>query len=66
MWKVLAQEGQIVEKGQIITILEAMKMEINVIAEDRLTGSRIEKVLVSPNDIVQSGKPLVLVRAATQ
>ncbi|KAK8123421.1 urea carboxylase [Apiospora kogelbergensis] len=66
VWKVLAQEGQIVEKGQIITILEAMKMEINVIAEDRLTGSRIEKVLVSPNDIVQSGKPLVLVRAATQ
>lgn len=65
VWKVLAQEGQTVQKGQVVAILEAMKMEINVLADDRLAGSKIEKVLVSPNDIVQSGKPLVLVRTAT-
>ncbi|KAK8022387.1 hypothetical protein PG993_013154 [Apiospora rasikravindrae] len=65
VWKVLAQEGQIIQKGQVVAILEAMKMEINVGADDRLVGAKVEKVLVSPNDIVQSGKPLVLVRIAT-
>ncbi|KAK7937864.1 urea carboxylase [Apiospora aurea] len=65
VWKVLAQEGQVIGKGQVVAILEAMKMEINVGADDRLAGAKVEKVLVSPNDIVQSGKPLVLVRMAT-
>lgn len=62
VWKVLAHEGQVLEKGQVVAILEAMKMEINVAVDDRLAGSRVEKVLVAPTDIVQSGKPLVLVR----
>lgn len=39
-----------------------MKMEINVMVDDRLEGCRVEKILISPNDIVQSGKPLILVR----
>ncbi|KAK8057776.1 hypothetical protein PG996_011713 [Apiospora saccharicola] len=62
VWKLLAEEGQVLEKGQVVAILEAMKMEINVVVDDRLAGSKVEKVLVSPNDIVQSGKPLVLVK----
>ncbi|KAH8787811.1 putative urea amidolyase [Diaporthe sp. PMI_573] len=62
VWKVLVEEGQVLEKGQVATILEAMKMEINVGVDDRFAGSKIEKVLVQPNDIVQSGKPLVLIR----
>ncbi|KAK8076351.1 hypothetical protein PG994_003623 [Apiospora phragmitis] len=66
VWKMLAQEGQTIEKGQVVAILEAMKMEINVAVDDRLAGSTVEKVLVSSNDIVQSGKPLVLVRAAAK
>jgi urea carboxylase len=59
---VLVEEGQVLEKDQVATILEAMKMEINVGIDDRFAGCKIEKVLVRPNDIVQSGKPLVLVR----
>ena len=62
VWKVLVEEGQVLEKGQVATILEAMKMEINVAVDDRFARSKIEKVLIQPNDIVQSGKPLVLVR----
>ncbi|KAK7961073.1 allophanate hydrolase subunit 2-domain-containing protein [Apiospora saccharicola] len=62
VWKLLAEEGQVLEKGQVVAILEAMKMEINVAVDDRLAGSKVEKILVSPNDIVQSGKPLVLVK----
>lgn len=62
VWKVLVEEGEVLRKGQVATILEAMKMEINVLVDDRLEGSRVEKILVAPNDIVQSGKPLILVR----
>ncbi|KUI61832.1 Putative urea carboxylase [Cytospora mali] len=62
VWKVLVEEGHVVQKGQVVAILEAMKMEINVMADDRLEGSKIEKVLVAPNDIVHSGNPLLLVR----
>lgn len=62
VWKVLVEEGQVLEKGQVATILEAMKMEINVLVDDRLEGSKIEKILIAPNDIVQSGKPLILAR----
>lgn len=62
VWKVLVEEGQITEKGQVALILEAMKMEINVVVDDYLDGCKVEKVLIAPNDIVQSGKPLILVR----
>ncbi|KAI3393143.1 hypothetical protein diail_4667 [Diaporthe ilicicola] len=54
VWKVLVEEGQVLERGQVATILEAMKMEINVAVDDRLAGSKVEKVLIQPNDIVQS------------
>lgn len=62
VWKVLVEEGQALEKGQVVVILEAMKMEINVVVDDQMVGRKIEKVLVVPNDIVQNGKPLILVR----
>lgn len=62
VWKVLVEEGQVLEKGQVAVILEAMKMEINVVIDDQMVGRKIEKVLVAPNDIVQNGKPLILVR----
>ncbi|EON98374.1 putative urea protein [Phaeoacremonium minimum UCRPA7] len=65
VWKVLVEEGQLLQKGQTVIILEAMKMEINVNVDDRLDGTKIEKVLIAPNDIVQSGKPLILVRTQT-
>lgn len=65
VWKVLVEEGQVLEQGQVATILEAMKMEINVGVDDRFAGCKVEKVLIQPNDIVQSGKPLVLVRTGS-
>ena len=39
-----------------------MKLEIPVRAEDEMTGWVMEKVLVKPNDVVQAGSPLILLR----
>ncbi|KAH7129878.1 putative urea amidolyase [Dactylonectria estremocensis] len=62
VWKVLVEEGQTLQPNQTTAILEAMKMEINVLVEPNMAGATIVKVLIKPGDGVESGKPLVLVR----
>jgi biotin carboxyl carrier protein len=62
VWKVEIKEGDKIEKEKVVTILEAMKLEIPVRPEDGMTGWVVEKVLVKPNDVVQAGNPLVLLR----
>ena len=63
VWKVEAQEGQVVDKEDVIVaILEAMKLEIPVKTGKDVLGTKIEKLLVKPGDVVEAGKPLVLLR----
>lgn len=62
VWKVLSSEGEVLETGRVAIILEAMKMEITVKAEEQHAGCKIERVLVRPNEDVKAGDPLVLLR----
>jgi urea carboxylase len=62
VWKVEIKEGDKIEKEKVVTILEAMKLEIPARSEDEMTGWVVEKVLVRPNDVVQAGNPLLLLR----
>lgn len=62
VWKVLVKEGDVLKSGQTVIILEAMKMEVNVNVDKHLDGATIEKLVAAPNDLVQSGKPLILAR----
>ncbi|KAA6408635.1 MAG: urea carboxylase [Lasallia pustulata] len=66
VWKIQVKEGDTLEANQIVAILEAMKLEIAVRAEDDLAGSAVEKLLVRPNDSVKAGDPLVLTRTAAK
>lgn len=50
------REGDTVKKGQVLMILEAMKMENNITSP---TDGKITKVLVSKSDSVLEGTPLV-------
>ena len=52
VWKVVATEGDQVEDGDTLVILESMKMEIPVLAEDSGTLARLH---VSEGDVVQEG-----------
>lgn len=61
VWKVVSKEGDMVKRNAVVAILEAMKLEISVRAEEGLTG-KVEKLLVRPGDVVTAGDPLVLVR----
>ncbi|EEA21435.1 hypothetical protein TMatcc_009156 [Talaromyces marneffei ATCC 18224] len=62
VWKVLVQEGDELQAGKIVSILEAMKMEINVLADSHLAGATVAKVLVKPGDSIESGRPVILVK----
>ena len=61
VWKVVAEEGHEIKEGDEVAILEAMKLEISVRAEEGMEGE-LEKLLVRPGDVVNAGDPLVLVR----
>lgn len=62
VWKIQVSEGDEIQKGQVVAILEAMKLEVNVNAEEDMDGTVVEKVLVKPNDVVEAGKALVLLK----
>jgi acetyl-CoA carboxylase biotin carboxyl carrier protein len=52
VWKVVTAEGAQVEEGGTVVILESMKMEIPVLAEDPGTVTRLA---VAEGDVVQEG-----------
>ena len=51
-----------IKAGQTLIILEAMKLEIAVHADPSVDGGIVEKVLIKPNDVIDAGKNLILVR----
>jgi acetyl-CoA carboxylase biotin carboxyl carrier protein len=58
VWKVVAAEGDTVADGDTLVILESMKMEIPVIAEDSGT---LTKLAVSEGDVVQEGDLIAVI-----
>ena len=52
VWKVVTAEGDQVEDGDTLVILESMKMEIPVLAEEAGT---VAKLHVGEGDVVQEG-----------
>ena len=63
VWKVLVKDGDAIEAGQTLLILEAMKMEVHVKADTRFSGHKVERVWTEPSDSVHSGQPLLVLRA---
>lgn len=55
--QVLVREGQHVNQGDTLVMLESMKMEIPVFAE---VGGIVDEVSVSAGDVVQEGDVLVI------
>lgn len=56
------KQGDTISANQVVIILEAMKLEIEVHAETDVEGGVVDKLLVKPNDVVEAGKPIILVR----
>ena len=56
--KVNVQNGQAVKEGQVLVVLEAMKMENEILAPKNGT---VTQVLVSKGTTVDTGAPLVVI-----
>jgi len=55
VWKIEVQEGETIDKGQTLLILESMKMEIAIQAQE---AGKIEKIWVRTGQDVQAGQCL--------
>ncbi len=74
VWKVRVEEGQLVERGEEVVVLEAMKLEIAVrfgevdagtgAGSDKGQGkkAKVEKVLVRQGETVKAGANIALMR----
>ncbi|WP_415645098.1 biotin/lipoyl-binding carrier protein [Stackebrandtia soli] len=58
VWKVVAKKGDTITDADPIVILESMKMEIPVHAED---GGVVSEVAVNEGDVVQEGDLIAVI-----
>lgn len=56
--KILIKEGQAVKKGEVVLVLEAMKMENNITAE---ADGTVSGICVSAGDSVMEGTTLITI-----
>lgn len=58
VWQVDKQVGDLVEEGEVVVVLESMKMEVPV--EAPVAGT-VSEVLCAPGDEVAEGASLMLI-----
>jgi pyruvate carboxylase subunit B len=58
VWELVATPGTVVEEGQTVLILEAMKMEVQVNAP---VSGTVQKINVAKGDMVQTGAELATI-----
>ncbi|MFI9592040.1 biotin/lipoyl-binding carrier protein [Nonomuraea sp. NPDC052265] len=58
VWKVVVREGEVVSEGDTLVILESMKMEIPVLAED---GGVVSQLQVAEGDVIQEGDLIAVI-----
>jgi acetyl-CoA carboxylase biotin carboxyl carrier protein len=58
VWKILVAEGDSIEEGDTLVILESMKMEIPVLAEDQGVVSQLK---VAEGDVIQEGDLIAVI-----
>ena len=59
VWSIAVREGDDVAAGQVLVVVESMKMEISVYAPN---AGRVERLLCTEGQAVHAGQPLVLMR----
>jgi acetyl-CoA/propionyl-CoA carboxylase biotin carboxyl carrier protein len=63
MWKIVVEEGAAVEEGQLICIIEAMKMENEIVAHKAGTVSKLH---IAEGDPITAGAPIADITSAAE
>ncbi|MER7504026.1 biotin/lipoyl-binding carrier protein [Nonomuraea pusilla] len=58
VWKIVVSEGDQVSEGDTLVILESMKMEIPVLAED---DGVVAQIKVAEGDVIQEGDVIAVI-----
>jgi acetyl-CoA carboxylase biotin carboxyl carrier protein len=58
VWKIVASEGDNISEGDTLVILESMKMEIPVLAED---SGVLTQLKVAEGDVIQEGDLIAVI-----
>ncbi len=58
VWKVEVAEGDTVEDGDTLVILESMKMEIPVVTE---SAGKVTQLAVAEGDVIQEGDLIAII-----
>ncbi len=58
VWKVVVREGDTVEDGDTLVILESMKMEIPVVTE---SAGKVTQLAVGEGDVIQEGDLIAII-----
>jgi len=58
VWKVVVSQGDSVEEGDTLVILESMKMEIPVVTE---SSGTVAELKVGEGDVVQEGDVIAVI-----
>jgi acetyl-CoA carboxylase biotin carboxyl carrier protein len=58
VWKVVVAQGDSVDEGDTLVILESMKMEIPVVAE---ASGTVQELRVAEGDVVQEGDVIAVI-----
>ena len=61
MWKVLVEQGATVEEGQLICIIEAMKMENEITAHK---AGVVSELMIKEGEAINAGAPIAMITAA--
>ena len=56
VWKIVVAEGDQVTAGQDVVILESMKMEIPIVAEE---SGVVTKIIASEGDFINEDEPIL-------
>jgi len=62
MWKVLVEQGQTVEEGQLVCIIEAMKMENEITAHK---AGVISELAVREGEAITSGATIAVISSSS-
>ncbi|RDW60679.1 hypothetical protein BP6252_12062 [Coleophoma cylindrospora] len=62
VWKVEVNIGDVLKKDQVVVILEAMKMEINILVPEDAIGSTVQAIASKPGSTVAPGSLLVVAK----